>query len=66
MKSVDKQMEDARKLSRGTMPIYVAFDTQEEIDAAHAWVKGKQKTKLIAIGFPHPSSFPLDESLGNE
>lgn len=57
MKDVAKSMEHARQLSGGTMPIYVSFDTQEEIDAAKAWTKGKQKVKTLEIGFPHSSIF---------
>jgi hypothetical protein len=52
MKNVVKQMEDARALANGTMEIYVTFKTQEEIDLAEEWMKGKQKVKNISVGFP--------------
>lgn len=52
MKDVAKQMEHARKMANGTMAIHVTFKTQEEIDAATAWMKGKQKVKNMSVGFP--------------
>ncbi len=62
MKDLAKYMEAARNMANGTMPLYIAFDTQEDIDAATAWMKGKQKVKLLEVGFRHPSSFSLDET----
>lgn len=36
-------MEGARAVSKGTMPINVVFDTEEEVKEARLWMKGKQK-----------------------
>ena len=40
-------MESARTTSKGTMPIWVLFDTEEQVTEAKAWMKGKKNVKLV-------------------
>jgi len=46
-RNVEKDMEQARDLSNGTMPLCVLFDTDEQVEAARTWMKGKQKVKKL-------------------
>ncbi len=58
-KAVDQQMDVGRKMSNGTMELYIVFTTPDEIDYARKWLIGKQKVKNIEVGPVHPSIFPL-------
>jgi len=58
-KAVDQQMDAGRKMANGTMPLYMGFNTPDEIDHAIKWLIGKQKVKNIEVGPVHPSIFPL-------
>lgn len=44
---IEERMESARETSRGTMPLGVLFETEEEVRIAKAWMKGKRKVKTL-------------------
>jgi hypothetical protein len=46
-RDVEKEMLSARDTSKGTMEIWVLFDTVEQVEQAKEWMKGKQKVKTL-------------------
>jgi len=58
-KQIDGRMLAGRDLAKGTMNLYVSFATDEEVEHAQKWLKGKKKVKNIEVGLHKPSSFPL-------
>ena len=46
-REVGKEMEAARTLANGTMQVWVIFDTDEQVQEAKAWMKGRQKVKNL-------------------
>ena len=46
-RNVEKEMESARDLGKGTMGIWVVFDTKEQVSEAKKWMKGKQRVKNL-------------------
>ena len=44
---VEQAMESARDTARGTMELWVRFDTAEEVAVAVEWMSGKRKVKNL-------------------
>lgn len=47
-RKIETEMEEARTLSGGTMPIDIVFATEEEVATALAWMKGKRKVSTLS------------------
>ena len=47
MSKVVKSMESARDVAKGTMEMWVIFDTDEEVTEAREWMKARQKVKNL-------------------
>ena len=48
-KYIDRRMSAARDMSDGTMPLEVVFYTEEAGRMARAWMKGKQRVKVLSV-----------------
>lgn len=46
-KKIHASMESARDVCKGTMEMWVLFDTPEEVRIAKDWMKGKRKVKTL-------------------
>jgi len=46
-KKIHQSMESARDTANGTMEMWIQFDTEEEVQIAKDWMKGKRKVKTL-------------------